>query len=266
MQNEQYYFPNKVINQMNIPFTIKLATKDPDEIVMGQLKSVSEQIDERLHQIDLDFSPFRYDSLVSKFQRGDQSPLMESSDFQSVYAQATLAEQMTDSIFTPYFAGRFDPTGLVKGWAIEQVFDQYLKPLLKDPKIEAVSLNGGGDMKLATAPNSDFRWGIGIENPDDLKQIIATYYLKNGSVATSGNSKRGEHIIRMHENEVKQVTVVSNSLVDADVWATVGISAGIDKFSTMINEYNLSGLLIDKERNPLNFSEGAIANAQETPL
>lgn len=266
MQNEQYYFPNRVVKQMNIPFTIKLATKDPDVVVMEQLKIVTGQINERLHRIDLDFSPFRDDSLVSRYQRGDQSPLLESTDFQSIYAQTVLAEQMTDSIFTPYFAGHFDPTGLVKGWAIEQAFDQYLKPLLEDPKIEAVSLNGGGDMKLATRQGSDFHWGIGIENPDDLSQIIATYYLKNGAVATSGNSKRGEHIIRMHENAVEQVTVISNSLVDADVWATVGISAGIDKFSTMINEYNLSGLLIDETRKSLNFSEGAIANAQETPL
>jgi len=266
MNNEKYYFPNHVINQMNLPFTVKIATKSPDEVVMEQLKVATEKIDETLHQIDLDFSPFRYDSLVSRYQRGDQSPLLESDDFQSVYAQATLAEQMTDSIFTPYFAGRYDPTGLVKGWAIEKTFDTYLKPLLKDMRIEGVSLNGGGDIKLATSSKSDFRWGIGIENPDNLQEIIATYYLKNGAIATSGNSKRGEHIIRMNQNQVQQVTVVSNSLVDADIWATVGVSAGMEQFSQMINEYNLSGILIDKNRISLNFSEGAIANAQETSV
>lgn len=266
MQTKQYYFPNTVINQMNIPFTIKLATADPDDIVREQLKVVTGLIDDKLHQIDLDFSPFRYDSLVSKYQRGDRSPLLDSTEFQAVYGQAILAEQMTDSIFTPYFAGRFDPTGLVKGWAIEKVFDEYLKPLLKDPKIEGVSLNGGGDMKLATRQDSDFHWGIGIENPDNLDEIIASYYIQNGAIATSGNSKRGEHIIRMHQNDVEQVTVVSHSLVDADIWATVGVSAGIDKFSTMINEYNLSGLLIDKYHNPLNFSEGAIADVKETSI
>jgi len=266
MLKAKYYFPNQVIDQMNIPFTIKLATKNPDDIVMQQLKVATEGIDELLHQVDLDFSQFRYDSLVSRYQRGDSSPLLESTDFQSVYAQSVLAEQMTDNIFTPYFAGRYDPTGLVKGWAIERAFEKYLKPLLKDMKIEGVSLNGGGDMKLATNPHSDFQWGIGIEDPNDLDNTITTYYLQNGAVATSGNSKRGEHIIRMNPNDVEQVTVISNSLVDADIWATVGISAGIDKFSTMINEFHLSGLLIDKKHNPLNFSEGAIANAQETPL
>jgi len=33
MQNK-YYFPNQVVEQMNIPFTIKLATTDPDDIVI----------------------------------------------------------------------------------------------------------------------------------------------------------------------------------------------------------------------------------------
>jgi len=266
MLKQKYFFPNRVINQMNIPFTVKFATEDPDEIVMENLKVVSERIEEYLHQIDLDFSPFRYDSLVSRYQRGDRTPLLDSTDFQTVYAQSILAEQMTDSIFTPYFAGRYDPTGLVKGWAIEEAFDKYLKPLLVDSKIEGVSLNGGGDLKVATSTNSSFHWGIGIENPNNLQEILTTYYLKNGAVATSGNSKRGEHIIRMNQNQVEQVTVISNSLVEADIWATVGISAGMDKFSQMINENNLSGILVDKNSDPLNFSEGSIANAQASSL
>lgn len=266
MLQTKYYFPNHVIEQMNLPFTVKIATTDPDQVVMEQLKVASERIEERLRQIDLDFSPFRYDSLVSKYQRGDRTPILESTDFQAVYGQAILAEQMTDGVFTPYFAGRYDPTGLVKGWAIEQCFDDYLKPLLQDFKIDGVSLNGGGDMKLATKPGSDFRWGIGIEDPNDLQNVIATYYLKGGAVATSGNSKRGEHILRMNDNQVEQVTVISSSLVDADIWATVGISAGVEKFATMINQYHLSGLLVNKDSAPLNFSEGAIANAQKASI
>lgn len=266
MQETKYYFPNRVINQMNIPFTVKIATTDPDDIVMEQLKVATERIDAKLAQIDRDFSPFRYDSLVSKYQRGDRDPILSSSDFQTVYGQTVLAEQMTDGIFTPYFAGRYDPTGLVKGWAIEQAFDECLIPLLQDTKIEGISLNGGGDIKFATKQGSDFNWGIGIENPDDLQAILATYYLKNGAIATSGNSKRGEHIIRKYPNDVKQVTVVSHSLVDADIWATVGVASGLAKFANFIEEYDLSGMLVDKDRSPINFSEGTIANAQKTPL
>lgn len=266
MKTDEYYFPNMVIDQMNIPFTIKFATKDPDDLVMEQLEKTTKKIEIKLRQIDLDFSPFRADSLVSKYQLGDRRPLLNSQDFQSVYAQTMLAEQMTEKIFTPYFSGRFDPTGLVKGWAIEQSFEQYLRPLLADPKIAGVSLNGGGDIKLAVRDDSDFQWGIGIEDPNNLLDIIATYYLRNGAIATSGNSKRGEHIIKKAANEVTQVTIVSNSLVDADVWATTGVAAENEQFLRLIKEHNLSGLLIRHESAPLNFSEGAIVNVKETPL
>lgn len=266
MQEIKYFFPNKVINQMNIPFTIKIATNNPDEVVMQELEEVAEKIDKRLAQIDKDFSPFRYDSLVSRYQRGDRSPILESTDFQSIYGQTILAEQMTDGIFTPFFAGRYDPTGLVKGWAIEQVFDEYMKPLLEGINIDGVSLNGGGDIKFAAKDKSNFNWGIGIENPDNLEKVLATYYLKNGAIATSGNSKRGEHIIRKYPNDTKQVTVVSDSLVDADIWATVGVSAGLEKFAEFVEEHDLSGILIDDNHLPISFNKGAVSNAQETPL
>lgn len=265
-QLKQYFFPKQIINQMDVPFTIKLATTDPDDIVREQLKIVTQRIDSKLHQIDLDFSPFRYESLVSRFQRGDRQPLLDSSEFQSVYAQSILAEQMTDGIFTPYFAGRFDPTGLIKGWAIERVFDELLKPLLKDSQIEGVFLKGDSSLKLATKQKSDFRWRIEIKNPDNFNEVIATYYLKDGAIATFKSSQSGERIIHMNQSEVRQATVISNSLVDADVWANVGVSTRIEKFTGMINEYNLSGLLVDNKQNPLNFSDGAIANLQETSL
>lgn len=266
MQRIKYFFPSKVINQMNIPFTIKLATNDLDDIISKKLEFVTENINERLHQIDLIFSPFRYDSLVSRFQRGDKQVILESEDFQTIYGQATLAEQMTDGIFTSHFAGRYDPTRLVKGWAIEQVFDEYLKPLLKDPKIDGVYLSGDGNIKFATRQESDFSWGINIEDADDSHSIIATYHLNNGAIATSEKGGHAANIIRMKQSQVQQVTVISDNLVDADVWATVGVLAGSEKFAEMINEYNLSGILINKNEEPLSFSEGTMINSKEATV
>ena len=259
MLQPKYYFPKQIIEQMNLEFTVELATADPNQLVMEQLKVAGDRVEARLHQIDLDFSPFRYDSLVSKYQRGDRTPILESTDFQAVYGQAVLAEQMTDGIFTPYFAGRYDPTSLVKDWAIEQCLDEYLKPLLKNPRIDGVSLSCDGEMRMAVRPNSDFRWEINIVDPADSQTIMTTYYLKGGAVAISDNHKYSEST----HNQVEQVTVISNSLIDADIWATVGVSASVEKFAEMINEYHLSGLMISKNSIPLDFNEGAIANVQE---
>ena len=47
METAKYFFPNQVIEQMNIPFTIEIATTDPDYIVMEQLKSATTRINVR---------------------------------------------------------------------------------------------------------------------------------------------------------------------------------------------------------------------------
>ena len=46
--------------------------------------------------------------------------------------------------------GAFDPTGYVKGWAVENAARRHLAPLLADAT--AVGINAGGDMQLFTAP------------------------------------------------------------------------------------------------------------------
>lgn len=218
-----------------------------------------------MKRIDRELSPFRDDSLLSRFQKGDLEPMLISTDFESIFAQAKLAEEMTNGSFTPFFSGKYDPTGLTKGWAIEQAFEKYLLPLLSDTKIIGVSLNGGGDLKAKTTDKVDFHWGIGIENPDDLQMLLTSYYLKNGAVATSGSSKRGENIVREYNSLIKQVTIVSDSLVDADIWATAGIASGYDKFSLQIKRFKLSGLMVVGS-DVINFKEGVIANAEKTPL
>lgn len=70
MQTKKYNYLTNQINQMNMSFLIKLATLTNNSTMMELLKITSERIDERLTEIDREFSAFNYDSLVSKFQRG----------------------------------------------------------------------------------------------------------------------------------------------------------------------------------------------------
>ncbi|MFD1417670.1 FAD:protein FMN transferase [Companilactobacillus keshanensis] len=264
MTETKYYFPNQVINSMNIPFTIKLATRTNDDVIQGILEQVTYTIKRELNQVDKEFSPFRSDSLLVKFQNGDLDPLLKYDSFQSVFVQSKLAEEMTDNYFSAHFEDKYDPTGIVKGWVIEKSFESNLRELLDDPDIDGVSLNGGGDMKFATKKNVDFRWGIGIEDPNDLQNIATSFYLKNGAVATSGMNKRGQHIVQNNSSNIQQVTVISSSLVDADVWATAGISAGTEQFSKMIWNSRLTGVLFDQEEGQIHFRNGVLKHAQKT--
>lgn len=265
MVKPKIYYPNTVIQKMNIPFTVKLATTKSDPVIVEILRKVTKDIEADLEEVDQKFSPFKDSSLVSLYRKGDESPLIEDDMFQLVFAECELAKDETSGFFEPFHDKQYDPTGLVKGWAIQRAFQTHLKPLLVDPNIIGVSLNGGGDIQLGSKKNSSFEWNIGVENPDNTQEIIAEYQIKNGGIATSGMSKRGEHIDRVI-SPIEQVTVIANGLVKADIWATAGIAAGTDRFEELIHESKLTGMLVDSKSGITSFNGGKIHNAKEAQI
>lgn len=225
---------------MTLPFTISLATAQASQLE-EELDSLSLEILTELERLEEKFSAFRPSSLVCRFQDGDRSVLLDQ-EFQEVFSLAEMAHQETDGAFDPYYKGIYDPTGLVKGWVIEKIFQNKLHPYLQHPDVEAVCLNGGGDMQFATKDTSDFVWKIGIENPENLQEILAVFTAKNGAIATSGYSKRGQHI--QAKNDLHQITFMDSSLTRADVWATAGLTMPETKLAQAIAHHQLSGLAI----------------------
>jgi len=85
------YYPNTVINKMNIPFTVKLAVTENDPVVAEILHSTTKLLEQDLDEIDRKFSPFKNDSLVSQYRRGDQDPLLADAMFQDVFGQCSIS-------------------------------------------------------------------------------------------------------------------------------------------------------------------------------
>lgn len=254
MKIKKYFFPNMIINQMNTQFKLEIATTKNNQILMEQMKLAHQNVEQFLMDVNRQFSPFAYDSLVSRFQRGDKTPLQESSDFAMIYNSTVLAEQMTDGIYTPYFAGKYDPTNLVQAWALEQAFNKYVTPLLKNSDIEGIWLSNDKQIKVATRPDSDFRWAIDI-NDSTKEEPVTTYYLQNGVIAMSENDFESVH---MNLSDIKQTIVIGQNIVEASVWAEVGLLTTVTKFEDFVEAYDLSGLVMDKEEIPLIFSDGEI--------
>lgn len=246
-----------VVEAMTVPFTISVAATD-EGLAYEYLGSVTPLIEADLKRVDARFSPFKDDSLVSRFQRGEDSLLALDREFQQVYGAVSVAKDQTEGLFNPYYGGKYDPTGYVKGWSIQTAFEKHLTPLLEDSRVVGVCLNGGGDMQFAS--QHDFTWNIGIEDPRDLQSYLAAYQLTNGAVATSGYSKRGHHIQAVKEDDLLQVTVVDDQLSFADVWATAGMAAGQAEFDALIAKYRLSGLYLTQTGQLVVFNRGAINN------
>jgi thiamine biosynthesis lipoprotein len=178
-----------------------------------------------LHQVDEVFSTFRPDSEISRLGRGELALADCSPEVREVLALCADAERRTDGWFTLRYAGADappDPTGLVKGWAVERA-----ARTIAAAGAEKVCLNGGGDVQLTGGP-----WRVGIADP--LRPGgLATVVEADGelAVATSGPAERGCHILDPYTGEppsagLASLTVVCPSLVEADTWATAGYAMG----------------------------------------
>lgn len=261
MQSTSYPLKTAVINKMTIPFTIRIALSHEMNGFNHFFSNLIRLIVQDLTTIDREFSPFRSESLLSHFRNGDLSPLETSDRFAEVFTLSQTAKNETAGFFNPFFDSGYNPTGLVKGWAINTIFDHRLRPLLADQEIVGVSFNGGGDIITAVNSTTNFRWTVGIEDPNDDKLILGKYDLTNQGIATSGLNRRGEHISRT-PSTIKQVTIISDSLVFADVWATAGMAAGTGTFNQLINTYQLSGVYVDGLQGQVPFSRGEIQHVK----
>ena len=68
--------------------------------------------------------------------------------------------------------------------------------------VESVLINAAGDLVLLGGQLSEAGelkpWNVGISCPDDVDQIVKTFDVVDGSVATSGDYEKGAHIVDPH--------------------------------------------------------------------
>ncbi len=183
-----------------------------------------------LHEIDRRFSPFRPDSEVSRLGRGELALDAASPDVRWIMGLCDELARLTGGYFD---ARRFredampDPTGVVKGWAVEEAAF-----MLLDAGAKNFLVNGGGDIvaRGSPEPGSGSPWRIGIRHPVRREMLAAVVELRDGAVATSGTYERGDHIVDPHTGrratELVGLTVVGRSLTYADAYATAAFAMG----------------------------------------
>jgi thiamine biosynthesis lipoprotein len=178
-----------------------------------------------LHRLDDLLSPWQPESELSRLARGETTATDCSPDVQEALRLADLAERETGGWFTAAYAGGVDPSGLVKGWAVERA-----ARLLVAAGARGVSLNGGGDIQLYGGP-----WRVGIAHPTRPGRLVAVVTVPAGAgwtaVATSGPAERGCHLIDPSTGAPPShswagVTVLGASLTEADAFATAACAMG----------------------------------------
>ena len=180
------------------------------------------QVWSSLRKVDQLFSTWCEDSELMRLRRGELDGAQAHPWHEEVALLCAEAQRRTGGLFTPSYpgAGGYDPTGLVKGWAVEKAAAH----LANVPGI-SFCLNAGGDLVagagLAARPTP---WRVGIEDPARPGSIAASLDLAHGGLATSGTAARGRHIADPRSGgavgRTGSVTVWGPSLLWADVWAT----------------------------------------------
>lgn len=175
-----------------------------------------------LKRIDRDYSPYKKDSLVSRYARGELKWWRRSREFRSVLKACHEAQAATDGAFSAYASGKFDPSGYVKGWAIQRASD-----LIERAGFSTYCISIGGDINARGGKKS---WAVGIQDPKNKLKSVLAVNLKNAAIATSGNYIRGSHIYnpktRRPVNDLLSVTVAGPSIVEADILATAAFVLG----------------------------------------
>jgi thiamine biosynthesis lipoprotein len=181
------------------------------------------EVFEKLKGIDRQFSTYKKDSELSKFQRGEIKEEDLSTDFKQIIYACKEASKLTGGYFSAYYLDKFDPTGYVKGWAIARAAE-----VIEASGIETYCIGAGGD--IFAQSNSRKIWNIGVQDPKYKKEIIGKISSKNLAAATSGNYERGNHIVNPKTGEVADdllsVTVVGPKIITADIFATAIFAEG----------------------------------------
>jgi thiamine biosynthesis lipoprotein len=187
-------------------------------------------------RVDERFSTWRPDSEVARLARGELAPADAHPDLGFVLDQCEQLRRASGGAFDAAFAsdeppsastGRspIDPTGFVKGWAIDRA-----AAMIRARGASHLAINAGGDIVVRSPSPTAPPWRIGIQDPARRGGVVLTLALAEGAVATSGAYERGDHVIDARTGRpargLTSVSVVARDLATADGHATAAIALG----------------------------------------
>jgi thiamine biosynthesis lipoprotein len=177
--------------------------------------------------IDAQFSPFKPDSEISRFNRGEIAESAFTPRMREIMALGEKTRRDTGGYFDIHRPdGGADPCGIVKGWAIRHAARQLAAMGFSHFCVEA-----GGDIQCRGRNEQGAEWTVGIRNPFARDEIVKVLQPRGRGVATSGNYLRGDHIYNPHtgrygEDDIVSLTVIGADVLEADLYATAAFAMG----------------------------------------
>jgi FAD:protein FMN transferase len=174
-----------------------------------------------LRRVDAMFSTYRPDSEISRLELGTLTVEAASAEVREVLASCEAHRVVSDGFFDVCATGQLDPSGFVKGWAVDMA-----AAMLERAGGRHFWVNAGGDVVVRGGQP----WRIGIQHPRLRDRLAGVVELSDGAVATSGGYERGPHVVNPHTGRAASgtlsVTVVGPELGAADAYATAALAMG----------------------------------------
>ncbi|HUD45002.1 MAG TPA: FAD:protein FMN transferase [Patescibacteria group bacterium] len=247
---------------MGMPITV--------EIVDAEFpKDAFKKVYEYFTYIDNKFSTYKKNSEISQINERRIKKSEYSPDMRNIFALSQKTKEETDGYFDILHNGKYDPSGLVKGWAIWNA-----AALLKKMRINNFYIDAGGDIQVAGKNKENKLWKVGIRNPFNRFENVKIVYLDNLGIATSGTAVRGNHIYNPkkeechprhdrgsfrkdsrfrgndreggNDNAIVSLTVIGLNVYEADRFATAAFAMGQTGIKFIEKLEGFEGYLIDK--------------------
>ena len=227
---------------MGTPVTIEISDKESSQELFEEVFSYFTYIDDK-------FSTYKESSEITAINQGKIKKDDWSEDMKIVFALSEETKVLTNGYFDIVtLEGNYDPSGLVKGWAIFNAAQ-----ILKRRNIHNFYVEAGGDIETHGLNSEGKPWIIGIQNPFAKKrEVVKTVYLKDKGIATSGTSVRGQHIYNPIDKinaiqDIVSITVIGPNIHEADRFATAAFAMGNKGINFIESLIGFEGYMIDEK-------------------
>jgi thiamine biosynthesis lipoprotein len=224
---------------MGMPINVVVEDSSVDEAAF-------KQIFDYFHYIDGQYSTYKPTSEVSRINAGLPKSKW-SVEMKQILKLCQQTKQQTNGYFDAFRGNQLDPSGLVKGWAIDNA-----AKILRDLGFKNFYIEAGGDIQASGHNAEDQPWTVGIRNPFQPDEIVKVVKVTSEGVATSGTYIRGQHIYNPHNDkeieEMASLTVIGPTIYDADRFATAAFAMGTTGIGFIEKLDNYEAYMITNDR------------------
>jgi thiamine biosynthesis lipoprotein len=227
---------------MGMPITVELVGAAATPEAIDEVFAYFTYVDEK-------FSTYKPASEISRINAGQLTLAEAGVDMQTVFQLAEQTRQETGDYFDIARDGRWDPSGIVKGWAIHNAAARLRASGLRNFYVEA-----GGDIQADGHNRQGMPWRVGIRSPFNMDEIVKVVALSDRGIATSGTYVRGEHIYNPRGQEplneaaeIVSLSVIGPNIYDADRFATAAFAMGREGIMFVERLAGFEGYMIDAQ-------------------